>query len=1270
MWNGRLRVNRPGLASILMSPENPRLATLFLLLFLPAVSVSGQTLLHESVIPCAAAELKPGLVVESVAKNSEGEKAGLAEGDVILSWSRGNLSGQIDSPFDLAEIETEQEPRGEVTLQGTRGGRKQAWVIGAGEWGIRARPDLAGSLLAIYLDGQALATAGKLSDSAERWRSAAVEGQKYQCSWLSPWLLFHTAEAFANSQQWKDSGVFYQEAIRQAAEASPEVKARLLQRLARAFEKQNDSANADKYQQEALKEIRRARPETLAVAASLTGLGNSARVRHDLIKAEDYYRQGLAINEKLAPGSLAVAMSFDSLGRLALDRSDLEKADQYHRQSLEIRKRLTPGSLAVATSLNNLGNVAKARGDLDKAEEYYLGGLEIRQKLAPGSLEVATSLNNLGNITLDRGDLAKTEEYYYKALEIREELAPGSSDVAASLNNLGLDLGLRGDSAKSGEYLRQALAIDEKIAPGSADVATDLNNIGSTFYARGDLTKAEEYHRRALEIDERVEPGSLAVAGDLDNLGDVADDRGDLAKAEQYHLQSLEILKKIAPGGLDEALSLGNLGEVARNRGDLAEAEEYHRQALAIYEKLVPGSLNFASGLNYLGVIVRDRGDPAAAEKYFTQSLAIYEKLSSGNLSVADCLNNLGTVAASRGDLAKAGEYYGRALEIGKKNAPESPAYAESVAGLAGVLRDQQQPEQAAGLYAQAIDLFENQLARFGGSSDARAGFRAKHAGYYSAYADLLLTQKQPELAFQVLERSRARTLLETLTEAHVDIRQGADPSLLEREQTLQRTLAAKSNRKINLLEGKHTAEQVAAVSKEIDELLSQYHEVEGQIRSRNPNYAALTQPQPLSAKEVQQQLLDTDTVLLEYTLGEKRSFVFVVTPASLDSYELPKRSEIEDTAHHVYDLLTSRNRWIEGETSSQRAERLAEGEAEYRKASATLSRMILGPVAARLEGKRLLIVADGALQYIPFAVLPAPAGAPGQPAMSLVAGHEIVNLPSASVLGLLRHQANGRGAALREVAVLADPVFDKNDARVGKPATRQPSTESSQEKTVPSVSEQLFPEQLTRSLGDVGMGTRQGGAALPRLAFSRREADAIVALTNSGSSLEALDFRANRQTALNKDLSQYRIVHFATHGLLDNEHPELSGLVLSMVDPEGRPQDGFLDLEDVYNLKLSADLVVLSACETGLGKQITGEGLVGLTRGFMYAGASRVVASLWKVDDVATADLMGRFYRGMLKEGLRPAAALRQAQIEMQKQKRWADPYYWAAFTMQGEWK
>jgi CHAT domain-containing protein len=282
------------------------------------------------------------------------------------------------------------------------------------------------------------------------------------------------------------------------------------------------------------------------------------------------------------------------------------------------------------------------------------------------------------------------------------------------------------------------------------------------------------------------------------------------------------------------------------------------------------------------------------------------------------------------------------------------------------------------------------------------------------------------------------------------------------------------------------------------------------------------------------------------------------------------------------------------------------------------------------------------------------------------MAEHEIVNLPSASVLAVLRHETAGREPAPKAVAVFADPVFDEKDERVIRKAAA-----SENEAKLVAAGDTVPPSagHLTRSIADV---RSQAGDApyLARLPFSRREARAILEVTPTDEGMQALDFDASKSTAMKPELAQYRMVHIATHGFLDSNHPEFSGLVLSLVDKEGKPQEGFLGLEDIYNLNLPAELVVLSACETGLGKQINGEGLIGLTRGFMYAGAKRVVASLWNTDDEASAEFMAKFYKAMQQEKLSPAAALRQAQLETWKQKRWADPYYWAAFQLQGEWK
>jgi CHAT domain-containing protein len=255
---------------------------------------------------------------------------------------------------------------------------------------------------------------------------------------------------------------------------------------------------------------------------------------------------------------------------------------------------------------------------------------------------------------------------------------------------------------------------------------------------------------------------------------------------------------------------------------------------------------------------------------------------------------------------------------------------------------------------------------------------------------------------------------------------------------------------------------------------------------------------------------------------------------------------------------------------------------------------------------------------------------------------------------------------APKTLAALADPVFDANDPRLA--TTRKKASTSgliasvrSAESAPPSTP---LPSELARSAQSFH---RDG---FSRLFFSNEEAEFITGLAPKGSTLKATGFEANRQLAASGELGRYRIVHFATHGLINSEHPELSGLVLSLVDENGKPQDGFLRMSEIFNLQLPADLVVLSACQTALGKEIKGEGLVGLTRGFMYAGAQRVVASLWQVDDLATAELMKHFYHGMLKENLRPAAALREAQIEMSESSRWSSPYYWAGFVIQGEWR
>jgi len=527
--------------------------------------------------------------------------------------------------------------------------------------------------------------------------------------------------------------------------------------------------------------------------------------------------------------------------------------------------------------------------------------------------------------------------------------------------------------------------------------------------------------------------------------------------------------------------------------------------------------------------------------------------------------------------------------------------------------------------------------------------------------------------ALEASEKARARSLLDILAESHADIRQGVDPSLLARERQLQRSLNAREQYHMRLLSGRPDEKQLATVEKELESLLSDYQQVKAQIRQSSPHYAALTQPRPLSVAEIRQQLLDDNTLLIEYSLSAERSFMWVVTKDDLMDFELPKRDEIEAEARHVYDLLTARNHRVKDETPLQRQSRIGKADADYAQSAAALSQILLGPAATQLAQpgkKRLLIVGDGALQYIPFSALPLPAT--GNPEkrekgrnllrhsssfIPLIATHEIVSLPSASTLAVLRQDAGSRKSSEKLLAVLADPVFEGDDPRV--------------EARLAAKAGPAAPAETVPMAGAVERSASESGVSrFLRLRFTRAEAEAITGFAPEGKRYTALDFTASKAIVNQSDLSQFRFLHFATHGLLNSQHPELSGVVLSLVDEQGQPQDGFLRMHEIFNLKLNADLVVLSGCQTALGKEIKGEGLIGLTRGFMYAGARSVMASLWSVEDKATAELMKRFYAGMLNEGMSSPAALCAAQRAMMKDKRWEQPYYWAAFTLQGDWK
>jgi CHAT domain-containing protein/predicted negative regulator of RcsB-dependent stress response len=922
-----------------------------------------------------------------------------------------------------------------------------------------------------------------------------------------------------------------------------------------------------------------------------------------------------------------------------------------------------------AETLNNVGLVYHSLGEMQKALEKFNEALPIRRAAGDRRGEAVT-LNNVGLVYRSLGDSQKALDKYNEALPIRRAAGDRGGE-AITLSNIGVVYRSLGEMQKALEKYNEALTNFQAIGD-RAEQAILLNNIGVVYGALGETQKALDKFNDALLI-KRAIGDRRGEAATLNNIGVVYRSLGDTRKALDKFNEALPIRHEVGDRR-GEATTLNNIGLIYESLGDTRKALDKFNEALAI-TRAIGDRRGEAATLNNIGLVYRSLGETQKALEKYNETLPIFQTVGERGM-VATTLNNIGEIYRSLGETQKALEKFDEALSL--MRAMRDPnGEAVALLGIARVEQKRGNLTQARQTIEQAISLIES-IRTNTDSQELRASYFANRQEFFETYIDVLMQmhKQNPDAAFDatalaVSERARARSLLELLEEARADIRQGVDSSLLERERSLRQRLNARAAAQVSLLNRKHTPEQADAAAKEIASITIDYEELQVKIRASSPRYAALTQPQILNLTEIQQQALDPETLLLEYSLGENASYLFVVSQTSISSHQLPKRTEIEAATRRVYELLTAPQPHP-GDTEAKYQARAKEARANYWPQAKALSQMLLGPVASQLGKKRLAIVADGALQYIPFAALPAPSagndegrnsGADPQP---LFVGHEIVSLPSASTLATLRRETAGRKPAEKSLAVLADPVFTDDDTRVSRDVSKAGAKVKT--RSTDSAETDIGFLQMTRSGWEMGVIGAESGFG--RLLSTRREAAAISALVPERERMQALDFEASRTTALRPELGEYRIVHFATHGLLNNVHPELSGIVLSLVDEAGRQQDGFLRLQDIYNLKLSAELVTLSACQTGLGKEIKGEGVIGLTRGFMYAGAPRVLATLWKVDDRATSELMKQFYQGMLgPQALRPAGALRQAQLSIWKQKQWREPYYWAAFVLHGEW-
>jgi CHAT domain-containing protein/tetratricopeptide (TPR) repeat protein len=960
-------------------------------------------------------------------------------------------------------------------------------------------------------------------------------------------------------------------------------------------------------------------------------------------KALDYYAQSLQLRQAVGDRA-GEATTLNNIGGVYFALGEKQKALDYYVQALPLRKAVGDRA-GEAVTLSNIGSVYSALGEKQKALDYYAQALSLMKTVGDRAKE-AGMLVGIGVVYDDLGEKQKALDYFAQALSLMKAVGDRAGE-GTTLHNIGGVYNALGEKQKALDYFAQALPVRKAVGDRAGE-ATTLNNIGGVYNALGEKQKALDYYAQALSLMKAV--GDRAGEGTtLHNIGGVYKALGENQKALDYYAQALPLSKSVGDRA-GEATTLHNIGHVYSDLGKKQKALDYYAQSLPL-SKAVGDRAGETTTLNNLGAVYSDLGKKQKALDYYAQSLPL-SKAVGDRSGEATTLNNIGAVYSDLGKKQKALDYYAQSFPLMKAVGDRS-GEATTLNNIANVYRDQGKLEEALKQINLAIAIVEDLRTKIG-SQDLRASYFATVQDYYQLKTDLLmeLHQKFPEKgyekqALETADRSRARGLIELLTEAGVTLQSTTESTpVITQERQLQQSLRQIEQQRVVLLSGEHTPTQIEALDKQSDLLVAQLQDLTTRLRATNPAYANLKYPQPLTTTQIQQQVVDKDTILLQYALGEKQSYLWAVTSNGIKSYTLPGRTAIETVAKPFQSVISTSGNAV----------------SDAKRTGDTLYKLILAPAAAQLQGKRLLIVADGVLQTIPFAALPLPNTPEYTP---LLKDHEIINAPSASSVAIQRQQQNPIGT--KTVAVIADPVFKADDGRV----TGKDSPTLDTCSPAPIVGKgtgtlaQTLPVDLQRNLRDLDLRSIQ------RLPNTQLEAAQILALVPPGQRSAACAFSANyeritqpQQTPLN----QYRIVHFATHGFINNERPQFSGLVLSLVNSKGQPRDGFLRLRDIFNLKLAADLVVLSACQTGLGKDIRGEGIVGLTRGFMYAGSKRVVTSLWNVDDAATAKLMGNFYSGMLKDKQTPAVALRNAQLQMWKTN--PNPRLWAAFTLQGEWR
>lgn len=886
--------------------------------------------------------------------------------------------------------------------------------------------------------------------------------------------------------------------------------------------------------------------------------------------------------------------------------------------------------LAVADSTAGMSALLQPHRDYALAIERYTAALPRWRSVQDraGELRTLVALGNLRYTT----DIVGARESFLQALPLSRALHDLANE-GESLYPLGLISSRLDDTKAAVRYLNDAVAA-WSVAGLSDRAAVALNALGAVYKMTGDWAEMLDAHLRALDLV-RSTKNRLIEAQTLHELGVAYAALGDPDSAVKNLQQALTYLRG-ANQGAQAGRTLSVLGRISLEQGRLRAALAYDQEAIGLLTA-AGDARSVDEAWERVGEAWDSLGDAVKADEYYSRALQRFRDRSDRR-GEATVLHRQGLAAArvatglANPAEREAGWTRSLALLEQSRQLLDSAGLRDRLAlllsDMARVERDSGRLDAARARIELALVLIESLRAKVP-ESGLRTSYFSSKQDSYAFYVDLLLRLDRQHrgrgldrLAFNAAERSRARGLLDLLSETMEQVERGGSPELQKRERDLRRELNEETNRLVGL-DPAASAAQARALRSRIERTESALRQVNVRIRLDNRELASLTQPAVLTIDDIQQAapldknpLLDLNTLVIAYSVGPESSHGWVVGRGVFRTFGLPGRLVLQGAVDRFVALMAR-------SASSDEADR----------ASAELGRLLLGPVASLLARKRLLILADGPIHRVSFATLRVPGRR-----NPLVEDQEVVNIPSLSSFAVLRKSRKGARQAPGPVLVVADPILNPTDDRLSPGA------------------------KAVFRLGATG-----AQAPLPRLPFTLEEAQGIVDAPGKGRIADGFEASKGLFSAWDR---RYRMLHLATHGIVDSRRPELSGLMLSRVDSSGRQRDGFLSVPEIFNLRLPLDLVVLSACRSGVGQDVRGEGLVGLTRAFLYAGASRVVVSLWNVDDEATAELMKHFYALQFgPQHLRPAAALRAAQSFVRSQPRWRSPYYWGAFVFNGEW-